>query len=507
MKVLTVIASYGTNNDAHLRELVASYAAMPYQVDVVVLSNISKPVPSGVELVVGLPMKNPWSLPFAHRPIFDARRDDYDVFIYSEDDTLITARHIEAFLDATKVLHADEIAGFVRSEQAADGTLYYSTVHRHYHWDVRSVCRRGGDVFAHFTNEHGACYMLTRSQLHRAIASGGFIVAPHEGKYDMLVSAATDPYTQCGFRKLVAISRLDDFTCRHLSNKYIGRTGLEKSLFDIQVRALLERAGDDKPADRGVRVETRLTGTRWAKSYYEPLRRDLIAMIPATAGRVLSVGCGWGQTEGTLESMGLSVTAIPLDAVIGEVARSRGVRVVATPLDDAPRALCDERFDVLLISNLLHLVARPQQLLRAYGGLVAPSGIVIVSCPNVGHVAVQLRRLARQRDLRDLANFERSGIHPTSARRVVRWLETSGFAVQRIEHTVEGRWARCDRLTLGRARRWLASEFAIAARKLPPPTASVDSPAFPKRVGKRLSGDPSYGNVELLGRSAGSWPE
>src|SRR5690242_6563867 len=102
---------------------------MPWSVDIVVLSNIPKELPGDVEVLIGLPdPSNPWSLPFAHRALFAERRDRYDLFIYSEDDTLVRQGNIEAFLEASQMLRADEIAGFLRSEVDPAGAMFVSSV-------------------------------------------------------------------------------------------------------------------------------------------------------------------------------------------------------------------------------------------------------------------------------------------------------------------------------------------------------------------------------------------
>lgn len=465
MNILVAIASYGTNNDLYLRQLIDEYTTMSFDVDIVVVSNVEKKLGPTTEVVVGLPSKNPWSLPFAHKQIFVERLENYDLFIYSEDDTLITEHHIQSFLQVTKVLQEDEIAGFLRSEEKADGTVYYSTVHNHYHWDNYSVCRRGDDIFAFFTNEHGACYILTQDHLQRSIASGGFFVPPHEGKYDMLVTAATDPYTQCGFKKLVCISRLADFTCKHLTNKYIGRTGTEKTLVDVQINALLniEKQGTNVPAS--LRVESRLPGTRWTKSYYEPCQNDLLSMVSSSTQRALSLGCGWGETEKALINKGIMVTAIPLDIVIGKVAETRGIRVISTALESGKETLAGERFDLLLISYLLHLVDDPVRLLRVYRDLLSDDGSVIVSCPNMRHLALQLRRLANQPEFKGLGNYELSGIHKTTTRLVTRWLHLAGFSVQTVAYMIEGRWKGCNQMTLGLVKDLWANQFAVSAKR------------------------------------------
>src|SRR5262245_44064893 len=85
-RVLVALASYGTSNDRHLERLVREYRSMPFEIDIVVISNIDKKPDPDVECRVGLPNKNPWSLPFAHKKLFADRADQYDLFIYSEDD-------------------------------------------------------------------------------------------------------------------------------------------------------------------------------------------------------------------------------------------------------------------------------------------------------------------------------------------------------------------------------------------------------------------------------------
>ena len=77
--------------------------------DIVVLSNIKKDVGQETELLVGMPNKDPWSLPFAHKQVFADRLNNYDLFLYSEDDVLVTEKNIRAFLRAVDVLPENEI--------------------------------------------------------------------------------------------------------------------------------------------------------------------------------------------------------------------------------------------------------------------------------------------------------------------------------------------------------------------------------------------------------------
>ncbi|MBD3317905.1 MAG: methyltransferase type 11, partial [Chitinivibrionales bacterium] len=186
LKILVGIANFGTKNQWYLRRLLHEYRRMPHKVDLCVFSNIPKSLGEDVEVCMGLPEKDPWSLPHAHKKVFADRADRYDLFIYSEDDTLITREAVDAFMEVSAVLPDTRIAGFIRYELDGDGRRSYSTIHSHFHWVPDSVQTYGHFRTARLTNEHSGCYMATRRQLHRAVASGGYLIAPSEGRYDKL---------------------------------------------------------------------------------------------------------------------------------------------------------------------------------------------------------------------------------------------------------------------------------------------------------------------------------
>ncbi len=245
LRLLVTIASYGVKNLAFLNRIIRQYQSMTMDVDVVVLSDGPKDLDGSAKLIVGLPAKNPWSLPFAHKAILAENLDRYDLFAYSEDDMEVTEENIHAFLRATPELEDDEIAGFLRFEIDDSGVRSFPEIHGTYHWKPESVKRRGPYTVAEFSNEHAAFYILTQTQLRRAIASGGFLRSPYASRYDMACTAATDPYTSCGFRKVICISALHEFTIHHLPNRYAGKIGLGNNWFKEQIQTLLDIRSSD----------------------------------------------------------------------------------------------------------------------------------------------------------------------------------------------------------------------------------------------------------------------
>ncbi len=466
IRLLVVIASFGMKNIEFLKKIIRRYKRMTMDVDIVVTSEAPKKLESGVKLVVGLPCKDPWSLPFAHKKIFAEYVDQYDLFAYSEDDMEVTEENILAFIRVTQKLTQNEIAGFLRYEVDKDGTLSLLDVHGPYHWKPNTVRRRGAHILAEFSNEHAAFFLLTRQQLKTAIASGGFIKNPYEGRHDMMCSAATDPYTSCGFQKIICISALDDFLVHHMSNRYAGQMGIPLSSFREQIQTLMDIRKGIHPVSILCEVEPKVLQRNWYKSYYEPPDIELLEMVPKDAKTILSVGCGWGATEAELKKRGYDVTALPLDSVIGAVAECLGLEMVYGTIEEGLRALQGRKFDCVIITNLLHLLPYPWQVLSDYTRLVGNGGALVISGPNFEFFPHLAKRFLAIGDYRKLRHFDRSGLHAHGIRTIRKQIEEAGFRVS------SSSWVNLAQprkgLMLQRWPKWLvARDWIIQARHKP----------------------------------------
>jgi 2-polyprenyl-3-methyl-5-hydroxy-6-metoxy-1,4-benzoquinol methylase len=463
-RILAAIASYGSGNDSFLRRMLSEFRSMSFDIDIVIISNIEKDIGPQIKTIVGLPNKNPWSLPFAHKKLFADNVKDYDLFIYSEDDILITEANVRAFLEATPVLREDEVAGFFRVEKGPGGTVSYPEAHSHHHWVTTSVRKRGVYTLAEFTNEHAACYMLTQAQLRKAINSGGFDVAPHEEKYDLLCTAATDPYTQCGLTKLIPVSHIDDFTVHHMSNKYVGRIGVDGSELRRQLEALQQIERAEATAINLIQAETRLWRGLYSKDYYEPAQPEVISLIPKVARSVLSIGCGRGATEIALAESGLTVTAVPLDTVICRGAAAAGVEIIDGDFQSARGRLEGRRFDCVLLLNLLHLAPDPVEVLSSFGELLSRAAPIIIRSPNMLNLLAIWRQI-RDRQIEMPRSYATSGAHFVFQGSVEKWCRRAGLTVEQTTDLLHRRVEAYDSVIPALARRALASEFIAVARR------------------------------------------
>ena len=469
MKLLVGITNWGTVHDHYLARVVAEYRSMSFDVDIVVLTNAEKQVAPGVEVVaVDLKGQNPLSLPFAHKKLFSERLRNYDLFIYSEDDILITERNIRTFLEDCEAVAEDELPGLLLYETDPGGNRYLCNIHDHFRWNPALTRRRANRTFGFFTNEHAACYILTRKQLERAIASGGYLVPPYEGRrYDLPCTASTDPYTQCGFLKVIDLSRIEDYLAHHLPNKYVGRMGISYAEFAKHVETLTALAGNGCAKQPLFEFETKIFLGQWSKALYESVRPELMSLIPRGTRSLLSIGSGSGALEEGIQRQGIQVTALPIDEVLGAVAEERGIRIVHGGFQAALAQLRAERFDCLLFSNVLHLLPNPTEILSSFATLLSDSGHVVAGVPNLPKISVFLRGLAGGKAYRELLGDEEPGFHVTSPGIMRKWFRSSGLSLDRVVFSSFGRRVEpINRATFGLLRSILSSQLWVRARTL-----------------------------------------
>ena len=440
MRVLVAIAHYGTKNRSFLERVLDEYASMSLNVDVVILTEAAKTFAHDVEVIVGLPIADPWSLPFGHRQLFAERRDSYDLFIYSEDDILVTEENVLAYVEQAAKLPADRLAGFVRFEIGADGKRFFPDSHSGYHWRPSSIEHVGGEVYASYSNEHAACYILTREQLDGCIASDGYLVAPHAGRYDMLVSAATDPYVTCGKRKVIPLERIEEFLVHHLPNNYIGRLGSFEEEFEAELAAIT-RAVESTRLEELFAPEKALDTEMWDKSFHESLPPRLRHVDWREGSTVLSVGVGDGEAERGFVERGVTVYGIPMNTIVGELAAEKGIIILPANLDEALAHLEDVRLDAAMMVDVLPHLRDPVRALSSVRAILRPGGQVFATSRNALFERLG-SRLGRRSSPPGRNDFSQTLIWPADGRRLRHWFSEAQLRPQLTCYWSSGRDTR-----------------------------------------------------------------
>lgn len=219
-KVLAVLVNYGDEQLQYLEQVIRSLKSFEkYQVSVVVNSNIPLDI-EGIDHVNVIELEDYQLLPLTCKQVLWHYRDEFDIFIFGENDHLFLEHHIDKYLEYESILPKDRIAGLIQYEENETGK-YYPAYHAHYDWDYNSVEEFGGKKFAHFTNIHQATFIITQEQLLSIGKMYDFTQFFGRSGYSVKCKVNTDIYQFCGMKKVICISEFEDNLIHHLPNIYI----------------------------------------------------------------------------------------------------------------------------------------------------------------------------------------------------------------------------------------------------------------------------------------------
>lgn len=111
----------------------------------------------------------------------------------------------------------------------------------------------------------------------------------------------------------------------------------------------------------------------------------VLGKVPPSTS-VLDVGCANGRLARLLKDKGCRVVGVEPDAALAAEAREVcDVVINAGFLEAAVAGLIIERFDVILMSDVLEHMPEPSEALKCARGLAARGGLLVVSVPNIAN--------------------------------------------------------------------------------------------------------------------------
>jgi 2-polyprenyl-3-methyl-5-hydroxy-6-metoxy-1,4-benzoquinol methylase len=106
---------------------------------------------------------------------------------------------------------------------------------------------------------------------------------------------------------------------------------------------------------------------------------DISFHLMRGVGKLLDVGCNEGRGLEFYKANGFEAQGLELNSHAANVARSKGFIVYGSTLEEFEQ---DQKFDVIVLSNVLEHSLDPSKMLSAIYRLLNPGGIVCISCPN-----------------------------------------------------------------------------------------------------------------------------
>ena len=219
-KILAVLVNYGDEQLSFLYKVVDELRTFSnYDVTIVVNSNIELDI-EGVDHVNVIELDNYQLLPMTCRQVIDLEADNFDYFIYSDNDHLWREHHVDKFIEYESILPENRIAGLIQYEEDNTGK-YYPAYHASYEWDYNSVEEYNGKKFAHFTNVHQASFIISKNKLIKIKETKDFSQFFGNDQYSLKCKTNTDIFLHSNMKKVICISEFDLNLIHHLPNHYI----------------------------------------------------------------------------------------------------------------------------------------------------------------------------------------------------------------------------------------------------------------------------------------------
>lgn len=213
----------------------------------------------------------------------------------------------------------------------------------------------------------------------------------------------------------------------------------------------------------------------------------LASLLVPPRAEVLDVGCGTGRAATPLLRAGCSVVGVEYDKERASAAEDAGLEVVVSDLehDDGLEPLADRQFDIVLCLDVLEHLRDPAPVLRRASRLLKPTGVVIISIPNMTHGAVRVAMLEGRIERTDEGLLDRTHLYLYDRKAVEDLCRSAGVEI-------------LERLSL--------------RRQLDQTEIPVDIQRVPDEVRTIIEGDPDAAVYQFLyvacvDRSTVSWPQ
>jgi SAM-dependent methyltransferase len=210
-------------------------------------------------------------------------------------------------------------------------------------------------------------------------------------------------------------------------------------------------------------------------AYFSSPRQDIEPLLPAQYERVLEIGCGTGATLRWLKQAGRCTRTIGVELFedAAAIAKQHADEVLVGNAEQLINDSFDsDSFDLILCLDVLEHMVDPWLFVSKIEALLEPGGTVIVSVPNVRHLAVLLPLAfgGRWRYTND-GILDRTHLRFFAREGALALLSTQRLSVSGWLHKVSplpSVSGTLNLLTFGLAKDLLASQYLVAARRNQP---------------------------------------
>lgn len=123
--------------------------------------------------------------------------------------------------------------------------------------------------------------------------------------------------------------------------------------------------------------------------YYESERKDIIALIPNDARRILDIGCGFGLMGKKLKGeRDIEIVGIENEEKVINIARDNVDELIIGDVEDLKPPFEQGYFDCLVYGDVLEHLKEPWKVLKEHTYYLKKGGWCIASIPNISHYSI-----------------------------------------------------------------------------------------------------------------------
>lgn len=226
--IMVSIVNYGDEQLEYLQQVIDSLNSFKkYDVTIYVITNIKlNEIINGVDYFINIDKLPSWELlPLMARKVINHHRNEYDYYLYTENDHLWLEEHIDNYIRYEKILPDNYISGLIQYEYDKKNYHYpgyfKSKIKGKFEWDYNSVETFNGLQFAHFNNVHQASFLISKKKLLRICNKHDLNNLWSKDEYSLKCKVNTEIYQWAGLKKVICISEFYYNLIHHLPNVYI----------------------------------------------------------------------------------------------------------------------------------------------------------------------------------------------------------------------------------------------------------------------------------------------
>lgn len=173
MRLLVCVAfHYSPDRVKYLTEVIQGFTKYEIEVNIIIDTNIYQPplLLSNIGIITHDNLQHPFHLTSFHRQHFKAFVNDYDYFMYIEDDILLPWEAFKNYIDNFPLLWSKNyVPSFIRIEEA-EGVQYVSDVVKK---QTLNIIEIGGKQFTHlqFPNDYHGFWIMPQKELKESMTA------------------------------------------------------------------------------------------------------------------------------------------------------------------------------------------------------------------------------------------------------------------------------------------------------------------------------------------------